>query len=136
MSAYLWLLQHLALNFADQEGEVGVSEAEIRRGDAIVFDVGRHMLVVWMRAGQRWIVWVRGGVVPVELLLTLPHFIRIGHDPLAGKIKTLIHPHHNILVELDVAFHNANRGSTRVNAYGMPSYGRGGVQQRIDDLAV
>ena len=102
----------------------------------MVFDVRRHVLVVWMRAGQRWVIWVRGGVVPVELLLALPHLIRIGHDPLPGKVKALIYPQHSTLVKLDVAFHNANRGSTWVDAYRMPSYRSGGVQKSVDELAI
>jgi hypothetical protein len=39
--------QHF-LNLADQERQIGFCERKSRRGDAVVLDVGRDVLVVWV----------------------------------------------------------------------------------------
>jgi len=50
------LLQHLALDFFDEEGQVGAGETQVGGGDAIVLNVGRNVFMVGIRAGQRWII--------------------------------------------------------------------------------
>jgi hypothetical protein len=130
------LLQHLALDFFDEERQVGAGEAQVWGWDAMMLDVRRNVLIVREASRQAGIVGVFPGIIPVELSLALPDFIRIGCDPLAGEIKTFIHAQHNTLVELNPAFHNSNCCTAGVNAYRMASHNRCCIQKNINDLAV
>ncbi|MEM4217165.1 MAG: hypothetical protein QXZ09_04015 [Candidatus Methanomethylicaceae archaeon] len=60
------LFEHLALDLFDQEGQVGAGKAQIRSWNAVVLNVGRHVLVMGMRAGQGEVVRMRGGIIPIE----------------------------------------------------------------------
>ena len=130
------LLQHLALDFFDEKRQVGAGEAQIGGRDAMVLDVWRYMLVVGEAACQAGIVGVFPGIIPVELLLALPDFIRIGRDPLAGEIKTFIHAQHYTSLELNLAFHNSNPRTTGIDAYRMASHSGCCAQKSINSLAV
>ena len=55
------LLQHLALDLFDKERLVGTSEAQVGGWDAMMFDVGRHVLVVGIGTSQRRVIRVREG---------------------------------------------------------------------------
>ena len=55
------LLQHLALDFFDEERLVGTGEAQVGGWDAMMFDVGRNVLVMGMGASQRRVIRVREG---------------------------------------------------------------------------
>jgi len=46
----------------------------------MMLDVWQHVLMVGIRAGQRWVIWMREGVVPVELL-----FAGIGRSAVLGS---------------------------------------------------
>ena len=43
------MAQQRALDFLDQAGEIGPIEAKLRRGDAVVFDIGWDVFVVGIR---------------------------------------------------------------------------------------
>jgi hypothetical protein len=45
------LLQHLALDFFDEERQVGAGEAQVGGREAMVLDVRRNVLVVGMSTG-------------------------------------------------------------------------------------
>jgi hypothetical protein len=47
------------LDLVNQYRQIGRGEAQRRGGDAVTFDVGRHMLVVRVCAGQGWITGMR-----------------------------------------------------------------------------
>ena len=122
--------------FFNQNGKVGTGEGEFGRGDTMVLDVRRNVLVVRKATGQAGIGRMFLGIIPVQLLLTLPDLVRIDHDALAGKIHSLKDAQHKTLVELDLAFQDADPCATRIDANGVPAHKRGTVQSGIDGLAV
>ena len=63
--ALVALLQHLLLDFFDEEGQVGAGEAQVGGGDAMVLNVGRHVLMVGMSGGKGQVIGVRLRVVSV-----------------------------------------------------------------------
>jgi hypothetical protein len=67
-------------NFLDQLRKVGSAEAESRRWNSMVLDIGRNMLVVRVRALQDGIVRMGLWVVPVELFVASPDFITVSLD--------------------------------------------------------
>ena len=64
-------------NLLNQRWQVGLSETHLWRRNVMVFDVGRDMLVMGMRALQLLIARVRLRIIPVQLFFTLPHFVAI-----------------------------------------------------------
>jgi hypothetical protein len=35
---------------------------------AVALDIGRDVLVMWIRGGKRWVARMRPGVIPIQLL--------------------------------------------------------------------
>ena len=56
------LRQNVSYYLLDQEGQIGAGETQVRRGDAMVFDIRGHMLVMGVGTGERRIVRMREGV--------------------------------------------------------------------------
>jgi len=62
-------MQYLSLNFFDEEGQVGVGEAQVRGRNAMMLDVRWYVLMVGMSGGQRRVVGMRPRIVPVQRIL-------------------------------------------------------------------
>lgn len=97
------LSKHFALDFFDQEGQVWVLETDARRWNTVVFDVWLNVFVVWMRAGQRWIVWMRLGIIPVQLLLAPRNQIAVALNYVSGKVQVFPNTQSYPLIKSNVA---------------------------------
>jgi len=62
-------MQYLALDFFDEEGQVGVGEAQVRGRNAMMLEVRWYMFMVGMSKGQRRVVGMRPRIVPIQWLL-------------------------------------------------------------------
>ncbi len=71
------LLGKQSLNLGNQRRQVGLVKAHVDRWNGVLLDVRRHMLVMRMRGCQRRLVWVRLGVIPIQLLLTFPDLVAV-----------------------------------------------------------
>ena len=82
----------------------------------MVLDIRRHVFMMRKILCQTGILWVFPGIIPVDLLLTVPHFVRVGHDALQRKIQTLKHPQHNASAKLDSTFKDPDSRATWIDA--------------------
>jgi len=130
------LAQHLVFNFPDEERQVGADKAQAGGWDAMMFSIRWYMLVVGEAACQASIIRVFPGIIPIALLLTLPDFIRVSGNALAGEIKTFVHAQHNTTVELNLTFHDSDHRTAGINAYRVPSHCGRCVQKNVDGLTV
>jgi len=80
--------QQRLLNLPDQERQVGLSEAQARGRDAVMLYVRGNVLMVGMRGGQRGVIGVRLGIIPVELLATAPDLIAVSCDSPMSSSKS------------------------------------------------
>lgn len=81
----------------------------------MVFDVWRDMFMVRVGFGQGWVIRMLLGIVPIELLLTLPHFITIIHNAPRARSKRKFLTHHQaVMVNFYIA-HQYGNGRTPAN---------------------
>ena len=48
----------LSLDFFNQKEKIRMGKTQIGSRNTMMFDVWRYVLVVWMRAGKPWVIWV------------------------------------------------------------------------------
>jgi hypothetical protein len=77
------------LNLGDQVGQIWLIKSDPRRRDAIVLDVWRRMLVMWMGALQLGYVGMRHRVIPPKLYIVLVYLVGVLEDTLGEKINLL-----------------------------------------------
>ena len=92
------------LNLSNQHRQVGVGEAYLWCRNAVVPDVGWHVLVVRKCWGEGYIVRVRKVVVPVQALFAPINFIAIGRDQGRIKVQLFSDPQSNAAGEEELPF--------------------------------
>ena len=154
------LLQHLALDLFDEEWQVGAGEAQAGGWYAMMFDVGRHVLVVGVGTSQRRVIRVREGIVPMKLLLTgvsclavlscsgeigtirrhmgTRDLVAIAFDDSQLKIEVLLHAEDNVLFEDKHPFYSPEERARRDadqyrTAYAGVTFGQG-IDERLVSL--
>lgn len=92
-------------NFSNEKRKVVLVKMKIWCRNAMMFDVGRDMLVMRMSGLQRRIVGMRLVVVPILLVSPKIDFVAIGLDAFSSKIKQFFHIKPDLLFEENGARH-------------------------------
>ncbi|MDH7487429.1 MAG: hypothetical protein QHJ81_14295 [Anaerolineae bacterium] len=93
------MTQKRLFDLSDQERQIGLSEAEIGRGNAMVFDVRGDVFVVGMGAGQRWIIGMGLRIIPVEPFISLRDPVAVCPDPACGEADLFGHSQADVFLE-------------------------------------
>lgn len=70
----------------------------------MTLDIGRDMLVMWIRAGQVRNVRMLEGIIPTDLLIRAVDFVTVLDNPLTIKIHQLPDIKQHVSVESHLAF--------------------------------
>lgn len=78
----------------------------------MMFYVWRNMFMVWMSAGERWIVGMLKRIIPTNLLAAIINLIAIIPDPLRVEIDQLPYIQDDVIMKGNLPF-RVSRGSRR-----------------------
>lgn len=103
----------------------------------MMFDVWRDMFMVRMGTGQGRVIRMLLGIVPIKLLLTLPHFIAIIHNSTRVSSKgELLTGHQAVTTDFYITGQYGNGRTTTYNSKRGTLNDQILLRQRVNELLV
>ncbi len=131
-----WLLLQQCLNLPNQYGKIGTSKTHFRGRDAIVFDIGRNVLVMRMGTLQLWYIWVGHRVIPPGRFTLIGEFIEIPEDAMSDEINLLKHTQHMPRAKHNIPPRDSYGLAGCVYCYSVTLDGSTSSQQREDQPGI
>lgn len=121
-------LKAQSLDLTNESGYVGSSEAHLRSGYAVMFDIRRKVLVVGISALQGRIGWMRLRIIPVKLLFSSPDLVAIpiNCSRQAVEDESLTDNETQATIKMELSGHASKRCTTPYKGQrGMANRGKG-----------